>query len=285
LSAKQSGDQEKHDSAGVGLDDKQKSQAENIARPNVLVIHEVIREEGENELQRPVSGLAWSALASGLSMGFSLVAEGLLRAHLPDAPWRPLIAKLGYTVGFVIVIGGRQQLFTENTLTPVLPLLNKPEIKTFGRLLRLWGVVLAANLVGALAFAWVAGHSGVFEPDVRRAFTEMGREAMAGGPGLHLLRGIFAGWLIALVVWLLPGASQARLGIILILTYLVGLAGLAHVIAGSVETLYLVTTGGAGWGAYFGRFMLPTLLGNTLGGVTLVAALNFGQVAPEKDKS
>lgn len=117
---------------------------------------------------------------------------------------------------------------------------------------------------------------------MRKTFASLGREALAGSFGLHLLRGIFAGWLIALVVWLMPGAEQARLGIIVLLTYLVGLAGLSHIIAGSVETLYLVTTGGASWGVYLGQFMVPTLLGNTLGGVTLVAALNFGQIAPDK---
>ena len=271
------------DGQDLDLTDKEKSQVAERARPNALVVHEVIREEGEKELNRPVAGLAWSALAAGLSMGFSLVAEGLLRTRLPDAPWRPLVANFGYTVGFVIVIGGRQQLFTENTLTPVLPLLNKPEWKTGGRLLRLWAVVLTANLVGTFLFAWVVGHTGVFEADVRKNFAALGREALAGGFGLHLLRGIFAGWLIALVVWLLPSAENARLQVILLLTYLVGVAGLAHVIAGSVEVLYLVTTGPASWGSYFAQFLLPTLLGNTLGGVTLVAALNYGQVAPDKN--
>lgn len=268
---------------GVDLTDKERSQADERARPNVLVVHEIIREEGEQELGRPVLGLAWSALAAGLSMGFSLVAEGLLRTHLPDTPWRPLVANLGYSVGFIIVIAGRQQLFTENTLTPVLPLLNKPELRTLGRLLRLWAVVLIGNLIGALLFAWVVGHTRVFEADVRKTFADLGHEALRGGFWLHFLRGIFAGWLIALVVWLLPAADYARLQIILILTYLVGLAGLAHVIAGSVEVLYLVTTGGASWGSYFGQFMVPALLGNTLGGVTLVAALNYGQVAPAKE--
>ena len=117
----------------------------------------------------------------------------------------------------------------------------------------------------------------------KRPSPTWGARRCAGGFGLHFLRGIFAGWLIALVVWLLPAADYARLQIILILTYLVGLAGLAHIIAGSVEVLYLVTTGAASWGSYFGQFMVPTLIGNTLGGVTLVAALNYGQVAPAKE--
>ena len=265
--------------AGLELSKQEETQVEELARPNALVVHEVIREEGEHELRRPMSGLAWSALAAGLSMGFSLVAEALLESHLPDARWRPLIANLGYSVGFLIVITGRQQLFTETTLTPVLPVLNRPQLKVLGKLLRLWAVVLAANLVGADLFAVAIAHTGVFGAEMQHSFRHLGDMALEGSGLLHFIRGIFAGWLIALVVWLLPSSEDSRLAVIIILTYLVGLAGLSHVIAGSVEVLYLVTTDAASWSAYFLQFLLPTLAGNTLGGVTLVAALNYGQVA------
>jgi formate/nitrite transporter FocA (FNT family) len=265
------------------LNNEEQQQAEAAARPNAIVVHEVISAEGDEELRRAPIALAWSALAAGLAMGFSLVSEGLLRSHLPHVPWTPLVSKLGYSVGFLIVVLGRQQLFTENTLTPVLPLLSKWDGATLCRLLRLWGIVLAGNLLGALAFAWVVSHTGVFTPDVRQTFRQIGSESMHGGAVLHLLRGIFAGWLIALMVWLLPGADQARVIVIFVLTYLVGLAGLSHVIAGSVEALYSVLAGDTSWAAYGGRFLLPTLLGNTVGGVALVAALNYGQVAPPSD--
>src|SRR5690349_8167211 len=89
--------------------------AEERSSPRVHVVHEAIRIEGEEELKRTSSALAWSGLAAGLSMGFSLVTEGLLRSHLPDTPWRPLVSKLGYSAGFLFVVLGRQQLFTENT--------------------------------------------------------------------------------------------------------------------------------------------------------------------------
>src|SRR6185437_9034867 len=106
------------------------------------VVHETIRREGEEELKRSSSALAWSGLAAGLSMGFSLVAEGLLAAGLPSTPWATLISKLGYSVGFLIVVLGRQQLFTETTLTAILPLLSRRDIKTGLRVLRLWSMVL-----------------------------------------------------------------------------------------------------------------------------------------------
>src|SRR5579883_3111500 len=80
------------------------------------IVYEAILAEGESELERSTSALVYSGLAAGLSMGFSFLTEGFLRARLPDASWTPLVAKLGYAMGFLIVILGRQQLFTENTL-------------------------------------------------------------------------------------------------------------------------------------------------------------------------
>lgn len=250
-------------------------------RTNVsaIVLHESVREAGERELRRKPSALAWSGLAAGLSMGFSLVAPGLLRAYLPQASWTPLIDNLGYSVGFFIVILGRQQLFTENTLTAILPLLAHPNKATFLRVARLWGIVLGANLVGALLFAIIAAHTTLFQPNIQQAFTEIAQHSLRGGFGLTVLRGIFAGWLIALMVWLLPSSQDHKLHIIILITYLVSLGGFAHIIAGSVDVLYLVNTGAISWLTYLFGFMLPTLIGNIIGGISLVAALNYAQVA------
>ena len=266
----------------LGLNEHEQRDIKERGRAKAVVIHEVIRLEGEHELRRSTSALAWSGLAAGLSMGFSLVTEGLIYTHLPDAPWRPLVSSLGYSVGFLIVILGRQQLFTENTLTAVLPLLQRRNVKTLMNVLRLWAVVLVTNLIGALIFAWVIGHTEIFSPEVRQSFTHFGLREMEGDFWSILWRGIFAAWLIALMTWLLPSAESSRLGLIIILTYLIRLGGLAHIIAGSLEVFYVVTSGAVTWGQYFGGFMIPTLVGNIIGGVTLVAALNYGQVAPTK---
>ena len=243
------------------------------------VVYKAVEAEGEEELNRTSAGLAWSGVAAGLSMGFSLVAEGLLRQRLPDAPWRPLISKLGYSVGFLFVVLGRQQLFTENTLTPILPALDHPSVKNFLNVGRLWIIVLIANLLAAATFAYVIARTPVFDADSRVAFLEIGKEALNHPPLTIFLRAIFAGWLIALMVWLLPVADTARVWVIIIVTYLVGIAQLSHIIAGSVETIYVVAAGGASWSHYLLKYMLPTLFGNILGGTALVAALNHAQVA------
>jgi formate/nitrite transporter FocA (FNT family) len=267
---------------GAELDQEENKKAEELSASSARIVHQAIRKEGEEELERPVSALAWSGLAAGLSMGFSFIAEALLQSHLPDTPWRPLISKLGYTLGFVIVVLGRQQLFTENTLTPILPLMAKPQARVFGQVARLWAVVLAFNLLGALAIATVIARTALFEPDMHAAFADIGRHPLSGGFGLTVLRGIFAGWLIALMVWLLPLAEAARLWVIILLTYFVSLGGFTHIVAGSIDTFYLVAAGQATWGEYFGDFALPTLIGNVLGGVTLVAAVNHAQVVAGK---
>lgn len=261
--------------AGAG---ETRRKAEDRAAVGAAVVHEAVRKEGEEELQRPTAALAWSGLAAGLSMGFSLWTEGLLREHLPDASWRPLIAKLGYTIGFLVVVAGRQQLFTENTLTAVLPVLHRRTAAVLRNMLRLWGVVLLTNLLGAALFAWLLARSGVVEPSLHRTLAEIGREASQWDVVTTLVRAIPAGWLIALIVWLGPAVPQSRLLVVLILAYVVGIAGLPHIIAGSSEVLFLVFTADASLGRYLTGYMVPTLLGNTIGGVVLVAVLNHAQV-------
>lgn len=246
------------------------------------VVYEAILAEGKSELARPTSALAFSGLAAGLSMGFSFLTEGFLRASLPDAGWAALIAKFGYSMGFVIVILGRQQLFTENTLTPILPVLAERKWETLRNTLRLWVTVFLANWVGTIAFAWVVSHELVTGGAVQAALTDIGSEAMRHGFWTVLIRAIFAGWLIALLVWLLPFAEAARLWVIILMTYLIALGSFNHVVAGSVDTFYLVARHEKSWGEYFGRFLVPALLGNIIGGTALVAALAHGQVKAGK---
>jgi formate-nitrite transporter family protein len=254
---------------------------EEESRPNATLIHEVIRAEGESELGRAASSLLLSGLAAGLSMGASLMVQGVLHARLPDAPWRELITSIGYTVGFVIVVLGRQQLFTENTLTPVLALLYRRDAATLWRMARLWSLVLAANLAATWAAAAMIAHSPVFEPDVHAAFKAISAKSIEHPFWTTAMKAVVAGWLIATMVWLLPGGGSSRLGVIVLITWVVGAAGLAHVVAGSVDAFYLVEQGDADLRDYLVKFLAPTLLGNIVGGVSLVAILNYGQVAAE----
>ena len=252
-------------------------EAERRAAPRVGTVHEAIRADGEADLRRAVPSLAWSALAAGLSMGFSLFVPGMIRAHLPEAAWRPLLTTLGYPIGFLLVILGRQQLFTQNTLTVVLPLLERRDASTLRGVARVWGMVLGGNLLGALVVGWAAGHTSVFEPAARGAIAEIGREAIALGFWTTMLRGIVAGWLIALIVWLLPFAEAARVWVIFVVAYVVGLGAFPQIVTAAVAAFYLTATGGATWTDGLVGLLLPTLVGNVVGGVVLVAALNHEQ--------
>lgn len=263
------------------LDDNQREQAADHSTPHPLVVHEVVREEGEAAMERTFSALMWSALAAGMSMGFSFLLQAVVESALPATSWRHLLSSLGYTIGFVFVILGRQQLFTESTLTAVLPVLMHGDRKTLGKTLRLWAIVLFSNLVGTAIFAGMLQFKGVFSLEITDSLAQVARAPFSAGFAVTLVRGVFAGWLIALMVWLLPSARSARLLTILLVTYTVGVSRLAHVIAGSAEAAYAVMTGAANLSDYFAVFLLPTLIGNVIGGVSLVAIVNHAAIAPE----
>lgn len=271
--------------ATVELSRYEHKEAERRTQLRAAVVFESIRREGETELQRPVVALAFSGLASGFSMGLSLVATGLIRAMLPAATWRPLLENFGYTLGFLVVTLGRQQLFTENTVTAILPLLDDPNKgQKLVKVARLWSVVLVANWIGAMAFAFAVAHSGAFSPGANDAFLAIGKETLSFDFSTVLVKGIFAGWLIALMVWLLPTAENSRVSVIMLITYIVGLGGLSHVIAGSVDAFYGGFAGAATWARIARDFLLPVFLGNAIGGVLLVSLLNYAQVAVKSEE-
>lgn len=265
-----------------GLARSEVQDAERRSAPRAAVIFEAIRAEAGHELGRANSALFWSGLAAGLSMGFSFITEAMLQAGLPDTEWRPLISNLGYSIGFLIVILGRQQLFTENTLTPVVQVLREPRRAVLLNALRLWIVVLVANVIGTFLFGFGLYFADVFDANQSAALQSIAAQAFGRGAITTFLSAIFAGWLIALMVWLLPAAETARVSVIVIITYVVGISGFSHVIAGSTESWYAVAAGLATPYEGLVGFFMPTLFGNILGGVAFVAVLNYAQVWPDR---
>ena len=248
---------------------------------SAATIHQAILIDGHEQLSRSSTALAWSGLAGGFAMSASFLAEALLRAFLPEAEWTRPISELGYPVGFLIVVLGKQQLFTENTLTAVLPLLQHRKLSMLGNVARLWAVVFAANMVGAHIAAWFFGNTPAVSRDVQTAMHEIGSHAMRVDFAAALVKGLVAGWLIAMVVWLTAAMENAKVAAVFVPTYVVGLGSFTHVIAGSVEVLFLVMTGSLPWSTFALTYLIPTLIGNSLGGVLLVAALNHGQVVSD----
>ncbi len=212
-------------------------------------------------------------------MGFSFVTLSILRSHIADKSIAHLVAPFGYSIGFLIAVLGKQQLFTETTLTATLPVMHRPSAFGLRQIARMWIAVLAANIVGTFAFAWLLARPGVMTPEVADAMLETAKGAFQSSFWVGATRAMFSGWLIALMVWLLPASGSAAAFVIVALTYVVQLAEFPHIIAGSTEAAYVVIRGEASLWDYGWRFFAPTLIGNAVGGTALAALLNHAPVA------
>lgn len=250
--------------------------------PSAL-IYEVIKREGEEELSRSNRSLIWSGLAAGLMMSFSVLGEAIFRTYLPDVPQAYLVENLGYSFGFLLVIMGRLQLFTENTITTVFPFLENPQVSVFVSTLRLWGIVLIANVVGAFVAAMVM-HTGAISDEFRPAIQSLSEHATGMGAADSFMRGIPAGILVAALVWSLPQASGSKFFVILGFTWLIAAGDFTHIIAGSVEMAYMIVGGTLSPAAGLTGFFLPVLAGNIIGGTAVFAMIAYGQVVDDIDR-
>lgn len=275
------GDQDGQDQTPAGVTEREIEDIEDRARLRTPVIYEIVRREGETEMVRPSTSLWWSGVAAGLSISFSLLAQAALWMHLPNAPWRPLVSSFGYSVGFLIVVLARQQLFTENTVTVVLPVVAEFTVSNLRRLARMWSIVLAANMVGTFVSALFCTITPAVSPELRGAMLDLSHATMGLGWSEMLFRGIGAGFLIAAMVWLIPSAEGAQFFVITMNTYLIAVAGFTHIVAGSVEGFLLVLNGHLGIVQMIGDFTVPVLLGNIIGGTALFAVISYAQVMKE----
>ena len=253
-------------------------------RLSVHEIHENVTSAAEEELERPAAALLWSALGAGLTIGFSFLVGSWLATLVDGAAHKHAMVALGYPIGFIYVVLARHQLFTEQTLEPVLPLLEHPSLRRLRQMLRLWALVLLANLVGAMALALLLAHTPMLEPDLLASMDEVARTATSGGLGEVFYKAIFAGWLVALMAWLVAAteSSGAQMALIWLTTAPIAALGFRHSVAGSIEAFYRAARGDATWGAMTGEFIVPAILGNVVGGVLFVALLNHGQVAADR---
>ncbi|HEX7060846.1 MAG TPA: formate/nitrite transporter family protein [Woeseiaceae bacterium] len=245
------------------------------------LVYEIVRREAEVELARPAVSLWWSGVAAGIALSASLLAEGLLHRYLPDAAWRPAAESFGYCFGFLVVILGRLQLFTEQTVTAVLPVLADFCTHTLLRTARLWSIVLVANFVGTLLTAIITVHIGTTSAENLVAMLEVAREFAELTPVQAVAYGIPAGFFIAAIVWMVPSAEGAAFWVIVVVTYLIALGGFAHVVVGSAEVFLLQVAGELGVAQGLFGLILPSLVGNILGGTGLFAMLAYAQVQEE----
>lgn len=263
------------------LTESERALVEDHRRLSARSLYTVVLAEGEEELSRPTMSLIPSGIAAGLGISTSVMAEGVLHMKLADHTYRDLLQDLGYSVGFILVILSRMQLFTENTLSVVLPLLYAPG---WGKLLntaRLWGVVLLANMLGCAVTACLTVYFGTFNSEVVEGMIAISRHYVEIEGSAALLNGIPAGFLIAAVVWMLPSSKGFEIFVILVFTYLIAVTGLTHIVAGATEVFLVVFNGDISFWDGLLRNLLPTLAGNVIGGTFLFAVLAHGQVRNE----
>lgn len=263
------------------LSEEDRQSVSELSAGSPKVVHEVVRLQGDEELDRPLQSLLFSGFAAGVAVSASILTQAFLRTHLPEAPWAELIVLMGYTTGFVIVILGNLQLFTESTVTAVLPVATHPTMRNFGRLLRLWVAVLAANLAGTFLVALAMSQHLFIDADELAAAVAVSAPALSHDFASTILMAIPAGFLIASIAWILPNARGSEFWVIIVITYIVALGGFVHIVAGSGEAWLLLLTGKTSLAGAVGGFLVPAFLGNVIGGSCLFAVLAHGQVRHE----
>lgn len=249
----------------------------NLARPSAEEIFKQVAANARQELDRPSIALALSGFGAGVFMGLSALGVALSLHILGDAPAAQIVSRMFYPVGFIVVILGRAQLFTENTLYPVALVLAQK--RQFWNTVRLWSVVLPANVLGAFAFGCLATRTSAFDPATARQIASLGGAALAHPSVQIFWSGVIGGWIIALAAWLVSGSHSITGSVMIIwmLTFVMGLGNFAHCVASSCEIFVTLLSHQAPW-SEFPRWFFPAVAGNIFGGVGLVTILEYGQV-------
>ena len=255
--------------------------AEETTRRSAQEIFEKVAESAHDELSRSSRALAFSGVAGGMGMGLTGLSVAVVQAALGPGSWQEFVSLLFYPMGFVAVIIGRAQLFTENTLFPVALILS--ERKHFANTLRLWTVVFLSNIGGAMLFAFVSMKTGALPYEVGTHLANLGIRSVGGSAGHLFWSGVIGGWIIALMAWTVTAShwTIGQIAVTWMLTAVVGLGRFAHCIATSGEILSAVFTSQVAIATY-AHWLLFATLGNVAGGVTFVTLLNFGQVKTEE---
>ena len=239
------------------------------------------------EYSRSRFSLFISSFAAGLEIGFSVLLMciffTLFHNHYPSYTLQLLLA-LAYPIGFIFVVIGRSELFTEHTALAVLPVFNKTV--SVVSLAKLWFIILLGNLVGGYLFSLIITSIGpameIIQP---LAFEHLANKMTQQDWWIILGSGILAGWLMGLLEWMVT-SSQETIGqivIIILITFVIGIGNMHHSIVGSIEVFsgFLVSKE-ISMGDYL-HFQGLATIGNVVGGVVFVAVVKYSHIKPEKN--
>ena len=242
---------------------------------------------GLTELERTSAALLLSGLSAGLDVSLGLLLMAVMRTLTEGVLSKPvseILVAMMYASGFLFVVLGRSELFTEHTTLAVLPVLDGRA--SLAQLGRLWGLIYVANQVGAAAFAaflaFLGPRLGVIEP---RVFGSIASGLVEHPGWVILLSGLLAGWLMGLLSWLVAASRDtiSQIVIVGLVTTAIGFCHLHHSVAGTAEVLAGVFSGRGATLADFGKFLLWATLGNMIGGIVFVALLKFGHIRSNSD--
>jgi formate-nitrite transporter family protein len=255
---------------------------EGRVRASAADIYERVKREAAGELDRPVAALAFSGLFAGASVGFGAVASAAAAVAVAGHGDARLVGAIFFPIGFIVVIIGRAQLFTENTLYPVTLVLD--ERRHLLATVRLWAVVLGANLIGGALFALLVTRTAALAPDIVAKVAEDGHRATLGSWASFFWSAVLGGWAIALVAWVIQssGVVIGQIALIWTLVFVVGLLGLDHSVSTTIEVMCAAIKSEVHLGHALAWFA-AVLLGNISGGVLITAVLNYGQVRAGED--
>ncbi len=223
---------------------------------------------------------------SGLAGGFAIAITFLLYAELyGQTDGMPLVSAALYPLGFIYIILGGYQLYTENTLPPVALVLER--LASVPLLLRVFVLVLVGNAVGAMLGAVVLAETGVFSDAAYEAAISLGETGVETAPLDLFFKAVFAGLIVAGVVWMdfAADSTTARLLLIYLAFLSIPVAGLYHVVVSFTELLFVVLAADVSLFDGLVTFILPVLLGNTLGGIVLVTVVNYYQTTARRLKA
>jgi formate-nitrite transporter family protein len=236
--------------------------------------------EGLEQLNRPFFSLSLSSIAAGMILGFTAMVVGIIATGMATVE-QPILVRLaiaaGYPLGFIICIMSGTQLFTEHTATAVYPVLDRKA--SISSLLRLWVIILVCNIIGAAISAGLLTQAdNVIQ--AKEGYEIIAHHLVSFSAADLIISSILAGWLMALGAWLIMATqpTMSQLICIYVVTFIIGLGGLHHSIAGSVEmfTAYFISD-------HFTfsqtmRFIGLCVFGNLIGGSVFVAVLNYSHI-------
>lgn len=233
----------------------------------------------EGEIGSTKREFFFSGLTAGFAIVLTFIGHAVGAAHFPG---NPFAAGILYPVGFMYIILGRYELFTENTLPPVKLVLTR--LASLPLLLRMWTVVLAANILGAVAGSYVLAHTHVLEASAMHAGAGFAAKGLEAAWWDVFWKAVFAGWLVAGVVWLGTAARDtiSRVLVVYVAFYTIAVTELRHVVTAASEAAFLVFFTGADAVAVAVDFWLPVLLGNVFGGVVVVALGAYAQATHQR---